>query len=178
MKSFLSHSLLILFFIPQVHSQAKIATVDRDFIFSQHPDTHRMIELLRQKQTEFLKKSDIRQHYIQQKEQEYQEALEKGSLNVDELAEELLELKKDFQSWFKHTESEYKEMERVLWNPIREKIMAAIAAIAAESGYSHVFNQSFEGTSEAIIAPANDNITHRVMRRLGIKQIYPPREKP
>jgi outer membrane protein len=53
-------------------------------------------------------------------------------------------------------------------SPIREKAFNAIKAVAAEKGYSYIFNEE-----NLLVAPQGDNILPFVKTKLGIKEAAP-----
>lgn len=57
-----------------------------------------------------------------------------------------------------------------LLRPIAQQLQAAMKAVAAKEGYTHVFNSADgTGNSIVIVAPEADDLTRKVMAHLGIK---------
>lgn len=167
--------LLSIFLSISVFAQDRFATVDRDFVFSSMPETAKMMEMLEQRQAQFLNELKVKQDYLAQKKMEYMSAVEGDRLDTDQLYEELLRLEKSIEEFVRKAEEALNELQIQLTTPIQEKLMATIAAIAKSRGYTHVFNQTSDGSSEVLFAPEADNLTIPVLKELGIAVAYPPK---
>ena len=79
--------------------------------------------------------------------------------------------RKDLQDRISGLQNKEQELNKTLeaqkereLKPIREKMLAAIKAVANEKGYSSIFYKE-----QAIVFPAADDITGLVKKKLGIK---------
>jgi outer membrane protein len=72
------------------------------------------------------------------------------------------------QGFQQNSQEELQAAQEKALNPMREKAFGAIKAVAAEKGYTYVFNEE-----NLLVAPQGDNILPFVKAKLGIKEAAP-----
>lgn len=68
------------------------------------------------------------------------------------------------QNWQSIAQQEMQNKQNQLLNPVYQKVMAALNAVAKENGYSFVINKE-----QLLVAPPNDDLLPLVAKRLNIK---------
>jgi outer membrane protein len=68
------------------------------------------------------------------------------------------------QNWQSIAQQEMQNKQNQLLNPVYQKVMAALNAVAKENGYSYVINKE-----QLLVAPPNDDLFPLVAKRLNIK---------
>ncbi|UFH55757.1 OmpH family outer membrane protein [Spirosoma sp. KNUC1025] len=103
------------------------------------------------------------------------EAYQKGGAQMTEVIRkdretELQSLQTRIQEFGRTAEQSLQAKYGQLVNPVVQKIQKAIDAVAAESGYTYVFNLDAGSNTIPIllVAPPQDNITELVLKKLGI----------
>jgi outer membrane protein len=86
---------------------------------------------------------------------------------------ELMDLYQKVQGWNQQAQEAYqiKAQEKII--PLRTKAQEAINAAAKENGYTYVLD-----INSVLVGPPGDNILPMVKRKLGIKDVPAPTQKP
>ncbi|MBL7701437.1 MAG: OmpH family outer membrane protein [Ferruginibacter sp.] len=152
-------------FVTNVFAQTKIGYINVDEIFALMPETRKADSSLA------LYQRDLADEYNKQ-ETELNTAIEKFIKDSVTMSPAVKEAKRsDLQSrvsGMSNKKQDYnaafeKEKERQT-QPIRDKLLATIKAVARENGYGHILYRD-----QAIVFPESDDITPLVKRKLGIK---------
>lgn len=159
----------------------KIGYANIDAILALMPETATMQQELQTYEQKLVEDLQSRQQYLQTLYAEYQEMVapfQNGAVQptaeqtaeIEAKQQEVIKLEETLQK--KQQESQGKLMERrqVKMAPIIERIQSEIDALAEEESYDYVFN-AVDGSGVSIIlhAPESDNLTIKLLNRLGIE---------
>ncbi|WNJ16487.1 OmpH family outer membrane protein [Pontibacter sp. G13] len=155
-------------------AQVKIGYVNMEAVLVYMPETKSMNQQLQTMQGKLAEDLQTRQVYLQTKAQDYQAAMQSPNPPSDSerqaLEKELQELDAEIRK--KAAESDEKLMAKRadLMAPISEKIQRELKALAEAEGYSHILNTT-DGSGMSIVlhGPEEDELTLKLMTRLGIK---------
>ena len=156
-----------------VNAQVKIGYTNIELVLAYMPEAKVMEQSLATYQQKLGEQLQVKQKYAQSKLEEYQEKATSGKYTPEQLKpleDELMKLEREIQEFVK--ESEYKVLTKrqELLEPILEKLQNAIDTIAEEGGYTYVLNQTTSGgVSTILYGPEEDNLTEKLMSKLGIK---------
>jgi outer membrane protein len=84
------------------------------------------------------------------------------------LRKDLIAKFQTLQGFQQNSQEQLQAAQEKALNPIREKAFTAINAVAAEKGYSYIFNEE-----NLLVKPQGDNILPFVKAKLGIKDAAP-----
>lgn len=152
-------------------AQTKIGFCNVEYILLNMPETQTMnttLQTFRQKLGEEL---GSREKYAQTKLQEYQEKATTGlsEAELKPLQDELVKLDTELREKAGESEKKLMEKRNELLSPITEKVDTAIKDVAKAEGYLYVLNSvDGSGVSLVLSAPEENNITLKVMTKLGI----------
>ncbi|MEM9984589.1 MAG: OmpH family outer membrane protein [Bacteroidota bacterium] len=159
----------------------KIGYANIDAILALMPETATMQQELQTYEQKLVEDLQSRQQYLQTLYAEYQEMVapfQNGAVQptaeqtteIEAKQQEVIKLEETLQK--KQQESQGKLMERrqIKMQPIIERIQKEIDALAEEESYDYVFN-AVDGSGVSIIlhAPESDNLTIKLLNRLGIE---------
>jgi len=83
---------------------------------------------------------------------------------------ELKALQAAYEAAQANAEQELMQKRQDLIRPIAQQMQKAMKEVAAQEGYTHVFNSADgTGNSIVIVAPEGDDLTLKVLKQLGVK---------
>lgn len=159
----------------------KIGYANIDAVLALMPETQAMQQDLQTYEEKLVQDLQSRQTYLQTLYSEYQEMVapfQNGSVQptaeqtagIEAKQQEIIGLEETLQA--KQQESQNKLMQRrqQKMEPIISRIQEQIDAISSEEGYDYIFN-AVDGSGVSIIlhAPESDNLTLKILKRLGIE---------
>ena len=154
-------------------SQVKIGYTNLELILAYMPETNTMDQTLATFQKKLGEKIKIKDDYVKMKYQEYLEGKESGRFSKDEQErreKELLQLDEEVQKLAQDSEYDLHAKRQELLEPILTKLQNAINAVAQENGYTHVLNQTTSaGVSTILYGPEEDDLTEKIMNKLGVQ---------
>ncbi|HKJ48579.1 MAG TPA: OmpH family outer membrane protein [Christiangramia sp.] len=163
----LSLAILMMLVAFSSNAQSKIGTIDAEYILSQLPETVEVNNSLKTYNEEL--QADLNST-IQEYEglvNEYQESV--ASLEEEakkEKENKIIELENSIKG-FRQKASVMMQMKRNELNgPLYEKIDAAMQKIISADGYTQIFHS---GASGLAFSRAEDDITEKVMKELGVE---------
>lgn len=128
-------------------------------------------------QTELESYAKVLENQAKTKQEEFQKKLAAYQKNADALSpimrqqseNELTQLQSNLEDFQRSAQRDLQERERVLLEPVYEKVNKAIEAVAKENGYSFILN-SFDGTGTSNILYANEefDVTNLVLKKMGV----------
>lgn len=86
---------------------------------------------------------------------------------------ELIALYQRVQGWNQQAQDMYQQKAQEKIAPLRDKAHASIKAVAKESGYAYILD-----ANSVIVGPPGEDILELVKKKMGIKDIPPPVQKP
>jgi len=168
-KSFLS--LIVLLGVSVMASAQKMATVNSSDLVMNMPETKALQAKVQEKSGELSKQLEGMYKQFEGKAAELKgvnpqkmNAIEEAKMN------ELQDLQKRIEKFEQSAQKEVQQLEQTLSVPILEKAKKMIEQVAAEKGYSHVFDVSAGGL---IIFPKGDDITDATKTKMGIPLTAP-----
>lgn len=179
LKAFVSLLVLMAIFATNSQAQMKIAHCNIQVVLGNMPETMTMeqdLNTYRQKCSERLANKE---KVAQDKYNETIELLQKNAITEEEAKkreDEILKLQQELKDDAQRYERELGERQADLLGPISEKLKKVIDDIAKADGYTYVLNSmDAGGTSIVLVGPEQDDITKRVMDKLGIKMQEAPK---
>jgi len=169
MKSFFRISLLVVMLLglnTNVFSQAKFGHIDTNALLGQMPGRDTAQQQLEQFARELETTFTALQREFQTKYQEFLEKQETFSTLIRQTKErELMSLQERIQEFQESAQQEIMNKENELLRPIIEKARKAIDEVAAENGYTYIFDSS---TGMLLFSDPADNIMDKVKAKIGI----------
>jgi outer membrane protein len=147
----------------------KIGYVKTEYIFGLLPD-HKRLES-DYKAFEQQLKNNLEKKFVelQEKAQAFQKGYETMSEAVRKQKEnELKQLQAIFEDSQMEAQESLSNKHVALLKPVYEKIQKAVAAVAQENGYTHIFNSDIGGLSILVYAEESYDISDLVVKKLGI----------
>ena len=158
----------------------KIGYANIDLVLALMPETQAMQQDLRTYEEKLVQDLQSRQTYLQTLYSEYQEMvapLQTGAqptpeqtAQIEAKQQEIVGLEETLQAKQQESQTKLAERRQTKMEPIIGRIQEQIDAIAAEEGYDYIFN-AVDGSGVSIIlhAPESDNITLKILTRMGIE---------
>jgi len=166
--------ILLLFITISANAQSKIGTIDAEYILAQMPENTEVntsIETYNEKLQADLKTNIQKYEKLVKEYQETGKDLEEAARKGKE--DTIIGLENDIKG-FRQKASVMMQMKRnELTGPLYDKIDAAMQKVIAEEGYTQIFNS---GASGLAFSRAEDDITLKVMEKLGIEPKDPQPE--
>jgi outer membrane protein len=160
------------FYLSQAESKdqpLKIGYVRAEHIFNLLPDNKRLesdYKAFEQQLKNSLEKKFVE---LQEKAQLFEKGYETMSEPMRKQKEaELRQLQITFQRLEMEAQESLSNKHVELLKPIHAKIQKAVAAVAQENGYTHIFNSDIGGLSILVYAEENYDISDLVIKKLGI----------
>lgn len=153
----------------------KIGHCNLELILRNMPETGAMeqeINTYRQKYSEMLSKKE---QYMQVKYEETMQLLQQTPPAITEeeakkREEDIMKLQKELKDDAARYERDLGEKQEKMLSPIIEKLKKAIDEIADAEGYTYVLNSmDASGTSIVLKGPKENDLTEKVVTKLGIK---------
>ena len=149
----------------------KLGYTNIDYVLSQTPEAKDINNQLTIQRTQTENELKRMQKELQDKYESY----EKGAAQMSDVIRkdretELQSLQTRIQEFGQTAQTSLQTKYGQLVNPVVQKIQKAIDAVAAENGYTYVFNLDAGSNTIPIllVAPPQDNITELVLRKMGI----------
>lgn len=173
--------LMLTAFLPKGHAQTgakpfRLGYTNQQLIFSFMPEAKQIETELRAYEQKLSESLNVKRAYLETKLQEYQSLREQGRLKPEEeeaQRKDLMKLQEEVQRAAEEAEQKLQEKSDVLLKPVQERIQTAIDAVAKEEGYTYIFNTSAGGTTIMLFGPAEDDVTDKVLKKLGITRPAP-----
>ena len=156
--------------------KTKIGYTNLELVVSLMPEYKAMRSQVETHEQKLLQALEVKKVYLQQKITEYQEKVKNGALKPEERAEmerDLQKLQEEIQKSAEDAENNLMKKKEELLSPILDKLQKIIDEIYAAEGYDYIFNSGAGGNSIIIKGAEQDNITLKVLNKLGIT---PPQE--
>lgn len=169
---YLFAALLIVGGVFMAKAQDKVGVCNVEFVLSKMPETATMNQALSTYRAKLGEALQIKQENAQLKFQAYQEKAESGASEeeLQPMVDELTQLDEELRQAAADSDEKLMTKRAQLMEPISEKINKAIQAVANENGYTFILN-SMDGSGVSIVIsiPEEDNVTGKVMEKLGIQ---------
>ncbi len=172
MKNFILLALLAIGSVIPAHAQ-KIGFADLELILAFMPEAQQVDKELNTYAQQLRTNLQNKQRYLDTKLGEYQQRIEEAGENLPE--DELNAMREDVQKLQSEIAKSQQDSEQKLMirrqdklGPVLDKIQDAIDALAEEEGYTFVLNSTSGGTSIALYAGEQYNVTENLMNRLNI----------
>lgn len=170
----ISLGILIFLIAITANAQSKIGTIDAEYILSQMPENTQVSQGMEAYNKEL-------QSSIQTTIAKYEERVKDYQATAEGLAEDARTAKEDtiiqLENEIKNFRQKASVMMQVKRNeltaPLYEKIDTAMKAVIAEESYTQIFHA---GASGLAFSRAEDDITLKVMKKMGIKPQEPKPE--
>ena len=162
--------LLIGGFLTQVAAQ-KIGYCNIEFVLSQMPETQSMNQTLQTYSKKLSENLEAKNTFAQSKLQAYQAKLEGGATEEElkPLMDELVKLDNELKETAADSERKLQQKRIELLGPIQEKLQKEIKTLAETDGYTYILNTvDGSGVSLVLKAPEENDVTAKLMERLGI----------
>lgn len=152
-------------------AQLKVGYTNVELLLSLMPETRQVEQQLRTHQSKLSEKITIRRNYAQEKAQEFNERVQKGATPTEQgqMEAELQRLRTELDSLVNDAENRLQQKRDELLSPVLEKLQKAIEEVAKAEGYTYVLNTGTGGSTTILFAPDGDNLTEKVLKKLGIE---------
>jgi outer membrane protein len=164
---------------PQAQAQTKplrIGYTNQQLLFGYLPESAQIETEIRAYEQKLSEALNVKKAYLETKVQEFQSLRDQGKLKPEEeetMRKDLVKLQEEVQKAYSDAETKLSEKSETLLKPVQAKIQSAIDAVAAEEGYTYVFNATAGNTSVLLHGPAEDDITDKVLKKMGITRPAP-----
>lgn len=148
----------------------KIGYVNLEMVLAYMPETKTMEEKLKKQSDQLAQTLQVKRDYFQLKYQEATALAEAGASEeeLQPISQELQKLQGELQQAAAVADQQLAGERQKMLAPILEKLQSAIKSMAAEGGYTYVFNSNASGVSVMLHGPDSDNLTKSLFTRLGI----------
>lgn len=154
------------------HKPLRIGYTNLELVLSYLPEAQQIEQQLRTYERKVIEQLNIKQSYLQTKIEEYTELKQQGKLTPaqeEERRKEIMRLDEEIKRFQEESEQNYLKKKAELLQPIIEKLQKAIDELAAAEGYDYIFNNSNStGVAFILHGPKGDDVTERLLKRLGI----------
>jgi outer membrane protein len=157
-------------------AQGKIGYINSEELMASMPETEKANkdlteyqELLQKQNNDLLKELGEKDSLFVKDSARLSEATKTFRRN------ELIKLYQEVQGFSQNAQEQLQQRSQQLMVPIRNKAMDAIKAVAKESGYAYVIDNS---SGSLLIAPPGDDLLPLVKKKLNIKDPAPAAPKP
>lgn len=153
-------------------SQVKIGYANLEYILRNMPEAKQMnneIEAYRKVLEDQITAKQEYYHslledYVKKQKEGYAESL------LNSMRQQIAGLEREIQTDVTNADAKMASMSAKKLEPITQKITEAVNQVYAEGGFTYIFN-SADGTGNSIVlkGPENDNLTFRILEKLGVK---------
>ncbi|MEL6589771.1 MAG: OmpH family outer membrane protein [Bacteroidota bacterium] len=174
-KSLLSLVLIMTITISTSWAQElKIGYANIELILLYMPETESMNQQLRTYEQQLAKRLQTKEQYLAQLYEEYQAMIQQQpaptEATVKTKQDEILKIEEDYRKAQADAQQKLLEKRQTLMEPITTKLESNIKALAAAEGYDMILNTvDAGGVSIVLFGPEEDDLTEKLMTRLGIK---------
>ena len=155
----------------QVSAQ-KIGYCNIEFVLAQMPETQSMNQTLQTYSKKLSENLEAKNKFAQTKLQAYQAKVENGATEEElkPLMDELVKLDNELKETAADSERKLQTKRIELLGPIQEKLQKEIKALAEENEFTYILNTvDGSGVSLVLKAPEENDVTAKLMERLGIQ---------
>ncbi len=149
----------------------KIGYTNLELVLAYLPETQSVSQQLDTYRQQLSKRLETRKAYFDTKYQEYAEAAQQPGASQEALLpmqEELQKLQAEVQRETAKAEQQLAQKQGELMQPILDKLEGEMKALAAEEGYTYILNSSASGTSVILHAAEADDLSKKLLARLGV----------
>ncbi len=167
---------LVLFVWAQTATPTKkphrIGYTNLELVLSYMPEAQQVESELRTYEKKILEQLNIKQAYLQTKIEEYTELKQQGKLSPvqeEERRKEIMRLDEEIKRFQEESEQSYLKKKVELLQPIIDKLQKTIRELAEAEGYDYILNNSnSSGVATILYGPQSEDVTEKLLRRLGI----------
>ncbi|MCX7606140.1 MAG: OmpH family outer membrane protein [Bacteroidia bacterium] len=154
------------------HKSLRIGYTNLELVLSYLPEAQQVEQQLRTYERKVIEQLNIKQSYLQTKVEEYTELKQQGKLTPaqeEERRKEIMRLDEEIKRFQEESEQNYLKKKAELLQPVIERLQKAIDELAAAEGYDYILNNSNStGVAFILHGPKGDDVTERLLKRLGI----------
>lgn len=153
-------------------AQHKIGYVNAELVINLMPETKQAEQQLMTFQRNLGEKAKVERSYYEGLVTEYQSMKQAGTMtpeNEQAKIKEIQDMEQKIQKFADQSQTSLMNKERELMNPILDKLQNVIDETAEANGYDYVFNSNIGGTSALLKGPKGDNLTLKVLDKLGVE---------
>jgi len=167
-------SILVLIFstcISLAQNTVKIGYTNPEYIVSQMPEYKQIESDLKTYEKQLQAQLDAKLKDYQAKLEDYQKNMSTyPDIVKQDKEKELINLQNNIKEFEENAMSSMQKKQGTLLDPLLDKIQKAIDAVAAENGYTYIFNSASTNNTAIILFAKNedDNISDLVLKKLGI----------
>jgi outer membrane protein len=153
------------------NSPVRIGYTNVDYVLSQMNES-------KQIESDLKSYSSQLEAQLQTKFKEYETkaaAYQKGAATMTDVIKadkekELMNLQSSIQEFQKNADASLQKKQQSLLEPALDKLQKAIDAVAAENGYTYIFNSDagYGSTPILLHGPQQDNVSELVLKKLGV----------
>jgi len=157
---------------PATKKTHRIGYTNIELVLSYMPEAQEVEAQLRTYEKKIMEQLNIKQAYLQTKIEEYTELKQQGKLSPvqeEERRKEIMRLDEELKRFQEESEQNYFKKKADLLQPIIDKLQKAINELAEAEGYDYILNNSnTSGVATVLYGPKSEDVTERLLRRLGI----------
>lgn len=149
----------------------KIGYTQVDLLVNLMPESEEAEKQLRMIEQKLSEALNVKKLYIEGKMSEYQEKAQKPGWPAEERAaaeQELVKLQEELQKAAQESEDKLVKKRSELYEPLLDRVQKGIDAVAEELGYTYVFNANTGGSSILLKGPVQDNLTLKILDKMGV----------
>lgn len=152
-------------------NSVKIGYTNPEYIVSQMPEYKQIESDLKTYEKQLQAQMETKYKEYQAKLEDYQKNLSTyPDIVKQDKEKELLGMQSNIKEFEENAMSSMQKKQGTLLDPLLDKIQKAIDVVAAENGYTYIFNSASTNNTAIILFAKNeeDNISDLVLKKLGI----------
>lgn len=153
-------------------SQVKIGYANLEYILKSLPEARQMNNEIAAYQKVLEEQIIAKQEYYQSLLDDYNDKQQKGFAEslLNSMRQQIVVLGEEIQLDVANADAKMAAFSAQKLEPITRKIIEAINLVYEEEGYTYIFN-SADGTGNSIVlkGPEGDNITYKILEKLGVE---------
>ena len=153
-------------------AQVKIGYTNVELVLAYMPESKSVEQTLSTFQQKLQQQLEAKQKYARTKLEEYVEKRDKNLASPEQMGvmeNDLQKLDTEITAFASDSEQKMMAKREELLVPILEKLQNAIEAVAKDSGYVYILNQTTSsGVSTILFGPEENDITEPLFKKLGI----------
>lgn len=152
-------------------AQQRIGYTNAELILSLMPEAQSIEQQLRTYQQNLMQVLGVKQSYMETKLREYQELKAAGRLTPEEDTRrrtELEQLNQEVEQSMEDAQQKLLAKRDELLQPLLEKLQQAIEDVARAEGYTYIMNANVDGSSVILYGAESENVTRKILTKLGI----------
>lgn len=159
------------FFTLAAQAQTKIGYADVDYIFSEMPEAKQIEADLKTLQTQLKTQLDGKIAKFQKELEEYQRALQAGTMpdavrtNTER---ELQQQQQNIEKLQQDAQTNVQNKHNQLMDPVYKRVGKAIEETAKDNGYTFILSQQLGGLDVLLYADETADISDLVLKKLGV----------